>query len=398
MYRLLRLLSSVCLLAASGLATLLLADAGVRWLLPQRLDFSRPLYQPDERLVFRLRSGLDDVNAQFEFVVRERTNSLGLRDRELGTGPAGGLRILALGDSYGFGHGVELEESYAKRLQEELRVSLDRPVEVVNAGVPAWSLLQELRFLEEHGLELAPDAVLVGLYVGNDLIDSYELFDAEGEPTLEVADGQLVSRKASEEEGGLRGATASLRRWIAPRSHLYTLVRNRSSELLMRLGLRYAEAPCAFFQRSWTPEMHAQWSLTREVLRELRDVTARHGLPLVVLLIPTQHQVHEARWQEYLEIFEVDPDAFDLEQPQRLLTAFCAEEGIDCLDALPPLRRQGAGTPLYFRVDSHLNAAGHAALGELLADRFAARLRDLPDPGAASAPAVAGGTRAPSIP
>jgi hypothetical protein len=365
-----RALLYLLLLAASSVAALGLAELGVRWLAPQRLDYTRAVFQADDLLVFRLRPGMDGPNSQFEFTVRERTNSLGLRDRELGPKPDGGLRILALGDSYGFGHGVELEETYAKRLEERLRGSLDRPVEVINAGVPAWSLLQELRFLEHEGLRLEPDVVLLGFYVGNDLVDSYDLFDSEGAPKLLVEEGRLVSRKASEGGRGIRGATAPLRHWLAPRSQLYTLLRNRGSELLMRLGMRHVEVPCAFFRRSWTPKMEAQWSLTRKLFEQLLDLTDRRGLPLVVLLIPTMYQVHDAQWQEYLEIFEVDGSAFDLEQPQRLLGGLCAEEGIDCLDLLPRLREADAREPLYFRVDSHLNAAGHALVAEALAEHL----------------------------
>jgi hypothetical protein len=378
-----RALLYLSLLGAGSLVALALAEAAVRWLVPQRLEYARAVFEPDDLLVFRLRPGIDSPNSQFEFEVRERTNSLGLRDRELGPKPDGDLRILALGDSYGFGHGVELEETYAKRLEDQLRGSLDRPVEVVNAGVPAWSLLQELRFLEHEGLGLQPDMVLLGFYVGNDLVDSYELFDASGRPTLGVEDGNLVSRKAGDEGGRLREATALLRHWLASRSHLYTLLRNRGSEILMRLGLRHVEVPCEFFRRGWTPKMEAEWSLTRKLLVELRDVTRRRGLPLVVVLIPTLYQVHDAQWQEYLKIFDLDGKDFDVEQPQRLLRAFCDEEGIDCVDVLPRLREGEAREPLYFRVDSHLNAAGHAlvaqALAEHLLDSGIARLHRPPD-------------------
>jgi len=387
--RLQRALLNLVLLATSSLVALALAEVGVRWLVPQRLDYSRPLYQADDVLVFRMRPGLDGENSQFEFVVHERTNRLGLRDRELGPKPQGGLRVLALGDSYTFGNGVELEETYSKQLEERLRGSLARSVEVINSGVPAWSLLQELRFLQHQGLALHPDVVLLGFYVGNDLVDSYELFDAEGVPTLGVKDGQLVSRKVREVEPGLRGASASLRLWLAPRSHLYTLLRNRSSELLIRFGLRNLEVPCDFFRRDWTPEMNAEWSLTRKLLLELRDLTHRDGIALVVLLIPTLHQVHVEPWQQYLEVFDVDPSGFDLEQPQRLLMGFCAEARIDCVDVLPRLRERAAETRLYFRVDGHLNAAGHAAVAEALAEHMVASLAH-PDAGGAGATALSG--------
>ena len=58
----------------------------------------------------------------------------GLRDREFAVPkPPGLLRILVLGDSVAFGHGVAASEAFP-RVLEDLLNSADRPVEVVNGG------------------------------------------------------------------------------------------------------------------------------------------------------------------------------------------------------------------------------------------------------------------------
>ena len=46
-----------------------------------------------------------------------------------------------------------------------------RPVEVINLGMPAVGPGFALRAFEVEGRQLAPDLVLLGLFVGNDLTD-----------------------------------------------------------------------------------------------------------------------------------------------------------------------------------------------------------------------------------
>jgi lysophospholipase L1-like esterase len=101
-----------------------------------------------------------------------RINALGLRDGEIVVPkPAATYRILSLGESTTFGAGVELDETYAKVAERLLRQA--RPnVEVVNAGVGAYTSFQCVKYLELHGAQLAPDEVW--LFSGaNDGLASY---------------------------------------------------------------------------------------------------------------------------------------------------------------------------------------------------------------------------------
>ena len=75
-------------------------------------------------------------------------------------------------------------------------------------------------------------------------------------------------------------------------------------------------------------------------------------------------------------------------KPQRLMLDFCAEKGIPCLDVLDPLREQGKEDLLFFRVDGHLNAAGHRVMGQALTDYLAEFLAPDSAPSAAELPST----------
>ena len=89
------------------------------------------------------------------------TNELGLRDDPVQIPkPAGEHRILSLGESSTWGHGVRREETYSAQL-EAMLAQAGRTVNVINAGVPAWTIQQSAVYLAEEGARLGPDTVLI---------------------------------------------------------------------------------------------------------------------------------------------------------------------------------------------------------------------------------------------
>ncbi len=87
------------------------------------------------------------------------SNELGMREAPI-TDPAPFLRILSMGESTTWGHGVEAEQTYSELLETRLRAD-GADAEVINAGIGAWTIWQSYVFLMEHGEELAPDKVLI---------------------------------------------------------------------------------------------------------------------------------------------------------------------------------------------------------------------------------------------
>jgi len=121
---------------------------------------------PNDKIIFELRPNLD-----LKFMrVQVKTNSCGMRDVERSVvKPKDVYRIALLGDSFAFGWGVEIQESFAKVLEANLnRFSGGKPqVQVLNFGVPGYSTFQEVSSFLEKGLDFQPDEVLI-FFVDND--------------------------------------------------------------------------------------------------------------------------------------------------------------------------------------------------------------------------------------
>jgi lysophospholipase L1-like esterase len=73
------------------------------------------------------------------------------------------FRILSLGDSKTFGWGVTEAESYSGLIEKQLSdfAGAKRKIEVVNAGVNAWSYAQMNAYLREYGLACQPDLLIL---------------------------------------------------------------------------------------------------------------------------------------------------------------------------------------------------------------------------------------------
>lgn len=120
------------------------------------------LYQPDPKLYWRLSPNQDCFTKIDHKPVH--INSHGTRGAEFAVDkPTNTFRILSLGDSRTFGWGLSEAETYSARLGAALQAQLghDTRVEVINAGVNAWSYPQMLVFYREVAAAWRPDLVIL---------------------------------------------------------------------------------------------------------------------------------------------------------------------------------------------------------------------------------------------
>jgi len=93
-------------------------------------------------------------------------NSLGLRDREYSVVRNTKKRMLVLGDSYGWGFGVNNNEIFTELLEAR-----HPDWEIINASVSGYGTVQQYLYLAQRGILLKPDMVLL-LFNDNDFQDS----------------------------------------------------------------------------------------------------------------------------------------------------------------------------------------------------------------------------------
>ena len=131
-------------------------------------------------------------------------------------------RILALGDSFTFGFGLEEKDTYISRLQDNLdSVFGTNHVVLLNAGISGSGTAEHLAFLEDFGDEIAPAAVFV--FVS---IDDFNR--AQRSPLYRLHDARTLDLDAaSEPVNALKKiiVTSAVYNFAIQHSHLAQLIR-----------------------------------------------------------------------------------------------------------------------------------------------------------------------------
>jgi hypothetical protein len=357
--------------AVFGIAVgLLLAELCVRLVMPQpALQVPDALYAPDPPDLFGLRAGFSGtITNRTEFSTEVHVDSLGLRGPEPGAPGAAGLRLLALGDSFAFGVGVEADQTFVRRLAQML-TDQGTPAEGLNAGVPGYGPAEAAAWLERHGLALQPDLVLWAIYLGNDLQDA--------DPASERA--QIVDGFVRRGHGGDSAAD-----WLYVHSQLFVLVKRAvpaawHSRLRAALGLsepsvtRNLRRELDIYRRQPTAWVVGAREACSDAVARLQAAASGSRVPVVALLVPAAVQLDDDLWRKALAQLGADPRDYAVDAPTRLFQSLLEARGIPTLDLTPALRAaREDGLEPYYAADMHWTPAGH----ELAARELATLIRE----------------------
>jgi lysophospholipase L1-like esterase len=266
-------------------------------------------------------------------------NALGFRDEAPPPvdRAAGELRLLVLGDSYVFGSGVAVQDSFPNILERRLREEFSQvAINVIPAGVIGYSTVQqELLFSDLRPL-LNPDFVILTFVAGNDVDDNW-LFDGRRSQGYKTPLGP-----------------------IARRSHL--------ARLLLK-----AAWPVTFFIDNRTP-----WRLahTERLMQRLERRVREAGIPLHAVVIPARHQIRPGRQPGATFLLDLGLRRLLLAQNNWLIGHF-VDAGVPYTDTLPPLMQADQQRSVIFDDDPHTNERGNEMIAEALYRDIEGPIRDL---------------------
>lgn len=336
-----RILALVGVVAIS----VVLTEGLVRWLLQPPGQWPAPEESPvmaaDPIRGFALRPGATGRYTAGGRAAGIRINEQGVRDAPMPDAVSAPVRLLAVGDSFTFGLGVDAANTWPEQLERMLgERSADR-VAVLNAGVPGYSARQMRQFVEALLPDLRPQVVVFGLNP-----ETYWRVEA---PYVYLA-GQLVKTTALAQltvrDDGLY--YSEIVRW--PWLHRLDLWLNQHFELgahLLALAHRVyngVRGDAAAPEPPGTPRPDSLdvGERLRPVLDEVARATAltrAAGARLVVLLINPQSADGSFAPVQFAYNAEV--------------IRFCRTEGIPVVDPLPALVAGSAGEPVYRSPDDY---------------------------------------------
>ncbi len=294
--------------------------------------------------------GVGNTGAVYEI------NSKGCRDHEYPARQSSeGTRIVVLGDSFTFGMGVNLDDTYPKQLERMLGTR-GHQAEIINCGVIGHKMWHHRGTLDSRAWGYEPDLIILGIYQ-NDLEESF--------------------RSAAAQQPGYRGRNPFEKQgrssWLH-RSSLYNSVRNMEDLLKYRFRASFGanhvkglaerkrlvgpDNPNHNYYRIMAGKMDSKFysDFTKSLAEFARTVQAR-GVKLLLILIPDAVQLNETHMQVV----------------NKVVTAASIEAGVPFLDLTTILQRSANTESLYlFPDDAHNSALGLGLIAQGVADKLLA--------------------------
>ncbi len=334
--------------AAYGVVVaLVLAEIGIALFVPQQEALQKDLIERDPDLGFRMRPQYRGTLNETDIPLH--INAWGLRDREYGPKAPDTLRIYAIGDSMVFGHGVPIEETFPRYMEKILAERLSRPVEVVNGGVPGYGTVQAAEFFAQTVDLVDPDVVLLSIAVFNDLEDNVkfgkQLYRWQRDPSL----------------------FQRWRTWLRHNSQVYRMFRRYRAGVSGRQMMQiHSDEP--------PPRVQRGIDLTEQSLVRIAEIADERDIAFAVVVNPAHKQASAGEWADTLLRYQLDPNEFRYDHPNRLLVSVARAHGLPILDLLEVFRSRPEEN-YYF--SEHWKAPGHQLVArEISSFLFSNRLVD----------------------
>jgi len=344
----------------------MIGEVAARIILPLLPDPPGTPFVGDEACMYRLRPSAPDRYPEDH---DNHINEYGFRDRGYPLAkPAGSYRLLGLGDSFVYG-AVSIEDNFLRVAERTLNDGTD----ILLMGVPGWSTENELGVLEDFGLGLEPDLVIVNFFVGNDVTGipvRGRVIRGNIYPTTSPLPVRNLLRKSQLfvmfESLVLRGMMRQLKDDEAKASAVNV---ESGPTPVSELYLKIVPHNLPVFLREPDPRTAALWDEAEGYLRRIDEICRTAGVPWLLVLIPDEMQVDSVVRSQVLARLAISRDDYDFDAPQRRLNSWAADQGVPVLDLLPIMRFQHRpAARLYVPNDTHWSERGNITAGQAVAE------------------------------
>ncbi|HEY6205518.1 MAG TPA: SGNH/GDSL hydrolase family protein [Chthoniobacterales bacterium] len=358
-----------------------------------------------------------------EFTYTASINSLGFRDREFTLPHGSNYRIVAIGDSFTYGWGVEVEQSWPKILERELNNSRLH-VEVANLGHPGDGPIQYAETANKAIPLLHPDLVIVEALQGDDLSQSIPQTHTIGsllasEHSLAALIGALypniarlaaaaISANESPAGAAFKRDHPRMARLLSAVVHEPSVSAEWKSEQERILGQfnpeekkRYEDLDPAvkeafvhgglnpaliesavkhrdaFFQTFDIDDPYVM-SLIDAMAKQferIKKVSDRSRAKMIVVSVPFGVYVNDhvfETWRSYG--FHVVPEMLASDSPDRAVYLACEKAGVEFFTATDAFRSH-RDAHFFYTLDGHFNPDGHRFYAEQLTPALATLIR-----------------------
>ncbi len=337
-----------------------------------------------------MRPGKNELYDTAEFTVAARVSSQGLRNPVVAVPkPGDTYRILAVGDSFTYGWGVDEPDTWVRLLEQKLRETLPagKRVELVNAGAPGLGIDGYIDACESYAGRFSADAVIVGLYGTDDLYQAAST--KQNETILDSVTGLLwptLSRIAtpviidSWYVSGPGGKNIVMSQawsvWVknyfianpTALSRLEPQIRNMLLAGKVNPSLlRGAMQDPQYLVKLLDDKNFSYARASAKTLLSLLKTRCTGSRPVLVVYLPSSETISDFFFPYRTAFgFQADPRLITF-RPDEAVGTIAQELGFSYVSALPKLR-QDTCISCFYPWDIHLTKEGNQKIADILSD------------------------------
>ncbi len=335
-----------------------------------------------------------------EFSYTANINSLGFRDREFDRGN-NKIRIVAIGDSFTFGWGVENSCAWPKVLEEKLS-SMGHNVEVANLGQPGGNPATYARIAEKAIPILKPELTVVAVLQGDDLEQIKQDMEKknlkENNRANKVSIAQCMNIVKAVARKICPHLIASIRNRPRTKPPLEDAWKNQARELVSfysphkrsRFEMLDEEVKGAFLNGQLNPLL-VNLSITApdyytetlniddpdilscitemgKYIERIKDIAVENGSNLIVISVPNGIYTSEDCLRSRKRLgFAATPEMLKTSAADEAIRLACEIAETSFFSVTDEFRKIAKDRKLYFELDDHFNREGQHCYADLLA-------------------------------
>ncbi|MCL4500693.1 MAG: hypothetical protein M1438_02420 [Deltaproteobacteria bacterium] len=281
------------------------------------------------------------------------------------------FRILGLGDS--FAENLTWEgHNYHDFLKNRLMAQGYQNIDIVNAGMAGTGPGYYYHILENLGDSVKPDFVLVGFFVGNDFEEmdfKYRNFGIYGIRQRVDPIARILQQLQLKGWWLYQLARRNYNIWIDRRTKSEEIKQDICTE-----ESSFAEKTFLDIERTRLQIVEKRNKLTftksfnsqSNVLLNFKKWCNKRNIKMLLVIFPDEYQVNKKLLIELVQRYGLDVNSLDIDYPNKLVSEFCRNNNINCIDLLPIFQENAMFGDLYRKNDTHWNLAGNKLAAEII--------------------------------
>lgn len=345
-----------------------------------------PVPPPLEETGLVFPPGVEESFDNLEYRFTARINSIGLREREVSIEPDEAFRILAIGDSFTYGLGVAVEQTWVRQLETQL-CAKGLNVETINGGRPGVGPIFYAKIAAHAIPLLKPDLVIVAMLQGNDIVDMnlgerLRFKTRQYYPNLlrliygnpEPMDFPPVVTAETNQRVHAAAAKDLIDGWTPDERRRYEQLEESVKEAFRDGRLNPYEIATSIRY----PKNHVGPALfeaprgavagTAAYLRRIREIAERHGSRTVVISVPLGPYVNRPAFESLPRVGYINqPEMLTSDRPDSVFRRAAEKAGLPFFTVMPAFRERKDTPGLYFPLDGHFTPKGHKLFADCIA-------------------------------